>query len=150
MDLAVHSKKEEKQPDKYNIRAQSWTSGWGMMKKQNFSWAGSGSVHILISSVMLNQTNMREQMMQSHTNTFEKTSSNRSGTPVETGAPDSQFSNNTILWEKTKQKPSAFQLQRNISASNKVLLKDNLLQKKKNKRFTREENVNRWYSSQRQ
>lgn len=60
------------------------------------------------------------------------------------------LSNNTILWEKTKQKPPPFQLQRNRSASNKVLLKDNLLQKKKNKRFTREENGNRWYSSQRQ
>lgn len=65
------SEKEEKQPDECDNRAQSGTSGRGMMTKRNFSRLGSGSVHILTSLVMFNQTNMREQMMQTHTNTSE-------------------------------------------------------------------------------
>lgn len=43
------------------------------------------------------QPKMRKQMMQIHTNTFEKTSSHRLSVLRQTGVPDSHFSNNTIL-----------------------------------------------------
>lgn len=74
----------------------------------------------LIGLLMLNHPNIEEQMMQIHTISFEK--HQVLSTPVATGLPNLQFSK--MPWKKK----TCFSNKQYLN--NKVLLKDNLQQKK--------------------